>query len=277
MRIVAVRLLARPILQPIHHVLLSLALHGIGVRNYLENRPFGAGEKWFLDAFFRTVGRMDPILFDVGANLGEYSAELVRRSPQAHVYAFEPGPTAYSDIEARFAAQERVHVLNMALGAAPEMRTLYVKSTSPRSPVASFYPRYGVAQKDRTQPVEVTVDTVDEYCARNSIEHIDLLKIDVEGHDFQVLLGARRMLAEKRVSAVQFEFGEMHVHSRNFVRDFIELLDGYRLARLLPKGAAPFDEMPPHLIELFAYQNIIAVRPGTVLARELRLDKKVRA
>jgi hypothetical protein len=59
MRIVAVRLLARPILQPIHHVLLSLALHGIGVRNYLENRPFGAGEKWFLDAFFRTVGRMD--------------------------------------------------------------------------------------------------------------------------------------------------------------------------------------------------------------------------
>ncbi|MCX6018755.1 MAG: hypothetical protein NTZ50_09705 [Chloroflexi bacterium] len=83
------------------------------------------------------------------------------------------------------------------------------------------------------------------------------------------------MLAENRVGAVQFEFGEMHVHNRNFVRDFIGLLEGYRLARLLPKGGAPFDEMPLHWTELFRYQNIVTVRPGNVLARALRLDKMV--
>jgi hypothetical protein len=54
----------------------------------------------------------------------------------------------------------------------------------------------------------VPAATADLYCERNGIEEIDLLKVDVEGAEFQVLVGARRLLKERRVRCVTFEFGQ---------------------------------------------------------------------
>jgi hypothetical protein len=48
---------------------------------------------------------------------------------------------------------------------------------------------------------------VDGFCRRNTIERIDLLKIDTEGAEHQVLLGARQMLRRKKIGCCVFEFG----------------------------------------------------------------------
>jgi len=60
---------------------------------------------------------------------------------------------------------------------------------------------------------------------------------------------------------VQFEFNAMNLESRTFFRDLVALLPNYRLHRLLPDGWAllPYT---PLTCELFAYQNIVAVREG---------------
>jgi FkbM family methyltransferase len=50
---------------------------------------------------------------------------------------------------------------------------------------------------------EVDVDTIDNYCLNNNIKKIDLLKIDTEGWDYNVLLGAKDML--KNIKYIQFE------------------------------------------------------------------------
>jgi hypothetical protein len=55
---------------------------------------------------------------------------------------------------------------------------------------------------------EATATTLDLYCERNGVADIDLLKVDVEGAEFQVLVGARRMLGARRVRCVTFEFGQ---------------------------------------------------------------------
>jgi hypothetical protein len=55
---------------------------------------------------------------------------------------------------------------------------------------------------------EVPATTLDLYCERNGVAEIDLLKVDVEGAEFQVLVGARRLLDERRVRRLTFEFGQ---------------------------------------------------------------------
>jgi FkbM family methyltransferase len=55
---------------------------------------------------------------------------------------------------------------------------------------------------------EAPATTLDLYCERNGVANVDLLKIDVEGAEFQVMLGAERMLRKKRVRCVTFEFGQ---------------------------------------------------------------------
>jgi FkbM family methyltransferase len=55
---------------------------------------------------------------------------------------------------------------------------------------------------------DVPAATLDLYCEQSGVAEIDLLKVDVEGAEFQVLVGARRMLDEQRVRCVTFEFGQ---------------------------------------------------------------------
>ena len=84
--------------------------------------------------------------------------------------------------------------------------------------------------------LEAEVVTGDEYVARHSIEHIDLLKIDVEGMEEQVLKGFQRTLARKAIDVVQFEYGRVSIVNRFLLRDFCNFFRerGYVVGKIFP-------------------------------------------
>ncbi len=85
---------------------------------------------------------------------------------------------------------------------------------------------------------EVRLSTIDEYCSSRGIEYIDLLKIDVEGHELDVLHGAGRMFAAGAIGMAAFEFGGCNIDTRTFFIDFYEFFRerGMRVARVAPSG-----------------------------------------
>ena len=76
--------------------------------------------------------------------------------------------------------------------------------------------------------------TGSDYLIDNNIETIDFLKIDVEGHDLNVLEGFDQYL--KNVRIIQFEYGVFNVDSKGLLVDFYYLLSGFGfiLGRLYP-------------------------------------------
>ena len=88
---------------------------------------------------------------------------------------------------------------------------------------------------------EALATTVDSYCKENSIQRIDLLKIDVEGAEYQVMLGARRMLQEKRIGCCVFEFGGTTFDIGNNPDEIESYLDecGYKIRNVV-KGNPVF-------------------------------------
>jgi hypothetical protein len=109
----------------------------------------------------------------------------------------------------------------------------------------------------------VPVTTIDAYLEEEGWPHVALLKIDTEGHELRVLEGAAVALSRGLVDCIQFEFNEMNVISRSFLHDFRTLLSSHRFFRLLPRGVVPLRGEP--LEELFAFQNIVAVRTNSPL------------
>jgi hypothetical protein len=77
-----------------------------------------------------------------------------------------------------------------------------------------------------------------------------------------VLKGASNLLREGRISAIQFEFNEMNIVSRVFLKDFNELIPNCRFYRLLRHGLGPLDPYSPLACEVFAFQNIVALPTG---------------
>ncbi len=195
-------------------------------------------------AVLRKLKRSEAIIFDVGANHGDF-VQLALGA--AAIHAFEPSQTAYAELTRRFANRSEVHLNNLALGSERGERMLYYDA--PGSELSSLYQRkvqhHGI---DMSGSELVQVETLDQYCAAHSIDHIDLLKLDVEGHELEVLRGAEQMLARKQIAVVSFEFGGCNVDSRTFIRDFWEFFQmrQMHLARVTALGTfepiARYDE-----------------------------------
>lgn len=200
-------------------------------------------------------------IIDGGANKGQFSELITSRCPDADVeiHCFEPGREAFSHLKSRFAGDSRLHLNHVALGAEAGTATLY--SDEPASGLSSLTQR-DLSHRDNSMELSesVEVTTLDSYCESNGIEHIDLLKIDVEGHEFDVLQGARRMFDEQRVDNVSFEFGGCHIDTRVFVRDiyyFFRERD-MDVFRITPRGY--LRELPKYheILEQFLTTNYLA-------------------
>lgn len=205
------------------------------------------------------------IIFDVGANIGEYSEAVceVFSNVKTKIFSFEPSLKTFEKMSLNIGNKENVSLQNIAFGEKSGKHTLY--SNKEGSGLASLYKRrlehFNLAMN---QVEEINIKTIDEFCEESGISHIHFLKMDVEGHELAVLAGAQKMLKSDSIDFIQFEFGGCNIDSRTFFQDFFYLLSPqYDLYRILKDGLLPiakYDES----YEVFMATNFLAKRKNFV-------------
>ncbi len=204
--------------------------------------------------------KANPVLFDVGANTGAWTSAALSAFPKAQIHAFEPSKSHQMLYLKLHASNDAVILNNFALAATSGTATLYKDAdvTGLASLTARDLSHIGIVM-DLAESVEL--DTLDAYAARVGITQIDFVKIDVEGHELDVLRGATRMLAEKRIRAVQFEFGGTNIDTRTFFKDFFSLFTGlgYAVHIIRPGGRLYRLARYREFYEQFRTTNYIAV------------------
>src|SRR3954452_7296494 len=162
-----------------------------------------------------------------------------------------------------------VECRQLALGDESGTARLFVSAAD--SSTSSLHPEtFAISQMRSTESYEVTVDTLDRVADRLGIGRIDLLKIDVEGHELAVLNGARELLGRGALRMIQFEFGERNLASRTFLRDFVDLLGDYQVLRLTPHGLRRLSYGPADEVFLLEAHYVARRRPPAELASPLR-------
>jgi len=150
----------------------------------------------------RLVTSRTPVLFDVGANFGQTIEKFRQHFEESTVHAFEPSPSTFQTLRERTQGITRLHLTNAGLGSRPESKT-FVENKRPD--LSSFLEPGQDCWGAVTQRVSVKLDTIDEYCERSGVPHIDVLKSDTQGFELEVLRGASRMLERKRIQLVYLE------------------------------------------------------------------------
>jgi FkbM family methyltransferase len=186
------------------------------------------------------------VAFDVGANIGELSLLFSRFvGPQGQVHSFECSPNTFKRLNEIIAVSNRSNVstncvcLSDAIGTA-ELHIFDDAHAAWNTLADRPLQEYGIDVKP-IYSENVPTTTIDAYCESHNIQQIDLLKIDVEGAEYQVLEGASRMMREHRVRCVIFEFGQTTFDMGNNPGKLIQLIAarGYSLRNLI-KGAPIF-------------------------------------
>lgn len=200
----------------------------------------GAGTGWALDTEVDVATRAikvgSPVVFDVGANRGMFSQEIFRRFPNAQIFMFEPQPACQSILKSLDIPGSTI--VEAAVGAEAG-KTLRLWSDGATSGLASLHPRGDSFSASLSfKEIDVSMVTIDQIVAEHTLDRVDFMKVDTEGHDLHVLEGAAESLHKGIIKSLSFEFGAGNVNSRTFFRDFWDLLDraGYLMHRILPSG-----------------------------------------
>ncbi|MBW3558319.1 MAG: FkbM family methyltransferase [Proteobacteria bacterium] len=176
------------------------------------------------------------VALDVGANKGFWTKALLNSFPGGveHVHMFDPSPENFRELVERedsllFSPEDfpLISAHELAAGAEAGQATLHTNEDG--SPIGSLYPHnsgaavgFGEIAFDQHYPVRV--ETLDLFMAKQGLEHVDILKLDIEGHELSALKGADVSLSLGRIDLVVWEFGLHQVESRDFFVDFYSYL-----------------------------------------------------
>ncbi|CAN5757374.1 hypothetical protein BH23GEM11_BH23GEM11_06700 [soil metagenome] len=194
----------------------------LGVKLY-PSPPFGT-DPYSQLRFLREWSSTD-VVFDVGANDGRSVLKMQGYLPSPAIHAFEPVSSTFEILRSLTSHLENVHCYNVALGASAGEHKIYLHERASKNSFSrDWYEPHG------SETVRVT--TLDAIMDEQGLDFIHFLKIDTEGHELEVLRGARNALASSRIAIIQVEVGfDKTVSPHTLLADVATLLraHGYYL------------------------------------------------
>ena len=142
----------------------------------------------------------DPIVFDVGSNKGDWAEIIAQGVKEMHL--FEPNIVMLHYSMVRFEYLKNVRYNNLALFSESKEMDFYFFTNNNNGLSSLYYNQFWVNQGLPMQRGKTEAIRLDQYWK----DGIDMLKIDVEGADYDVLLGAEKLLKEKKIKFIQIEF-----------------------------------------------------------------------
>lgn len=219
---------------------------------------------WVID---RSVLPGDTVL-DIGGNLGLVTLRMASLvGPQGNVHTFEPQPRMLKYLQKTLALNPSAPITIHGLALGDRRQTLSLSIPSGNAGSASF----SVGTRGDHETVEVPIVTLDDYAAEIGLEHVEVIKMDVEGFESQVLNGASHILATSPPRVIVFEENTPYpdgalAKSMTLLQDF-----GYELYGL-PRKLLRVDLVP--IIEHPSSHDFVAVHASCDLAikRALRIN-----
>jgi FkbM family methyltransferase len=219
------------------------------------------GELSFLQSLAVDYKSKNFIFFDIGANIGEYTEMVLNnfKNDSVEAHLFEPQKSCFLKLENLF-RQKRVRLNNFGLSDSSHTSKLY--KDHDQSGLASLYQRdlrYYNLQLSEAENIKLEVAST--YISNHAIKKINLIKIDVEGHEIAALTGFGSFLNSDNVDYIQFEYGGANLDSKTSLLDLFNFFTerGFWVCKMMKHSLVKQTYHPR--FENFMYQNWVAVSP----------------
>ncbi|MFX0140086.1 MAG: FkbM family methyltransferase [Candidatus Hodarchaeota archaeon] len=148
-----------------------------------------------ISIFFEKCGfnKNFKVIFDVGAYVGDFTLALLKYFPNATIWAFEPSPKTFKILKYKTRKFcNRVKLFNMGLINENAKKNLHFMSFNGANsfiPLSDDFKKSCEIKEIKSQ--EIKVKRLDDFVKEHKIKHIDIIKIDVEGVEYELLQGGK--------------------------------------------------------------------------------------
>jgi FkbM family methyltransferase len=249
------------------HKALSRSRFGVAVALRIRNQSemvlqwyLGEGDKRELNGEQRLIELIAPAsrnFIDVGANVGEWSELFLRAGgAEKRGILIEPSRSASAILERTFAGDARLGIIRAAVSDTEGEAVFHEEGQAGEtSSLLSSFSSAGA------EAVCVRVTTVDREVADAGWDFVDVLKIDAEGYDLHVIRGAQRLISDRAVGILQFEYNAPWAPAGSTLASAFAFLEGYeyRIFLVRSTGLHPFNYA--RWGEFYRCTNFVAVSP----------------
>ena len=197
----------------------------------------------------------DGVIFDVGANIGDWSKFFVKECTNINfrLHLFEPSKFTFQSLKANLDGNYNFH--QIGFGDKNEKLKLFYDNKEQGSA--------SILNLNSKESELIQLNTIDTFCTENKISKIDFLKMDVQGFEYNILKGATKMLEINAIKFIQFEIDQPSIENKIFFKDFWDLLsEKYDLYQSLFNGLVLIDEYN-YEMENFRCMNYLAILKET--------------
>ena len=196
---------------------LGIEIHGTGYIQKLKRFDLNKNE-WILQKEF-LKGKAN-VIFDVGANSGNTTLKYLKVFPSAIIHSFEPFADSYEVFINLHKDSLNVNLNKYALSNDIGSSILNVNKSVDTNSLLESKKLGASSDKSCVSVGQILIEnnTIDNYCLKNNIKEIDILKIDVQGSEIKVLKGAINMLRNGRIKLIYLEtyFKQQYVNQPLF-------------------------------------------------------------
>jgi len=167
--------------------------------------------------------KSNPVILDVGANKGQSITRYKKLFQSPVIHSFEPNIDEINILKKKYYNDKNLFLNNLAVGEKKGNLEFNINAVSGHSSFKKLIPNTTWIKKrsntinidDKkysTKKVNFKIITLDDYASENNITNIDILKIDTQGFEDKVLIGAKKLLKENRIKLIQLEliFSEIY-------------------------------------------------------------------
>jgi FkbM family methyltransferase len=183
----------------------------------------------------------DEVVWDVGAYIGSFALKASQDSRVKSVIAFEPDPLTFQILKRNLALNgDPATSYPLALSDTTERRTLIHgpatnrgMSTFDSSASTGIAEHVSDTRSEKLLTFDVVCRTADELIADGEVPAPTLMKIDAEGWEYEILTGAKQLVASPRLKAIAFEAASCATGSLADERlEFVLKHHGYSISRI---------------------------------------------
>ena len=155
----------------------------------------------------------NPIIMEAGAHIGLDTEELARYFPGGKIYAFEPVPDLFLQLSERTRAYKNVNCFPVALSAQAGEAVMYVSSGISDGSSSLLPPKGHLIDHPDVifnETIHVPCMTIDDWAQANNIEKVDLLWLDMQGHELNALKSGLKVLENVQTIYTEVNLKEVY-------------------------------------------------------------------